>query len=464
MALLCDEKWDLFLCNCDECEQDHVHCGCSFCHGAIVSRATAFRHRARECQSLPSCFAADGLSSDELDEFEQEPCTSETNSSVNHVLHGLFNNHVRLSESDISEHCSENLGETQTLPGGPTDDIGFETVKEKIVNSILDALELQLQLKLSNIGFDHILEWGKNVFLMGHNEKFDHLWPTCWKEAEKLLHSVGYRDAKKYVICLDENHRCHYGIMSSENDLCPHCGKSGTIPFYYLGLGPRVNLWASDPLFCKKMLSHWFERDHWILQESQDGWGFETKTEIWDGTRFAELQWFWNPEEQWKLPAQCPCCKGVISVANIESFPDGNSGDKLVTCPFCRGSFAHKIELASGDPGNIAYILHWDGFQPFDAKNNHGSGALEVQIANMYKKDRQKQSEIFVVGFVPTYLLPERRPVALDPFLLRLLEEIEDGFINGVEVDNYQPRSQGLSSSRPSERGETVVGSGHVLP
>ena len=27
-----------------------------------------------------------------------------------------------------------------------------------------------------------------------------------------------------------------------------------------------------------------------------------------------------------------------------------------------------------------------------------------------------------------------------------------------------QPRSQGLSSSRPSERGETLVGSGHVLP
>ena len=91
MALLCDEKWDIFLCNCDKCEQDHVHCGCSFCHGAIVSRATAFRHRARECQSLPSCSAADGLSGDELDEFELEPCTSETNSSVNHVLHGLFN-------------------------------------------------------------------------------------------------------------------------------------------------------------------------------------------------------------------------------------------------------------------------------------------------------------------------------------------------------------------------------------
>lgn len=29
-------------------------------------------------------------------------------------------------------------------------------VKEKIFNAILDALELQLELKLPNIGFDHI--------------------------------------------------------------------------------------------------------------------------------------------------------------------------------------------------------------------------------------------------------------------------------------------------------------------
>ena len=73
----------------------------------------AFRQRARDCQSLPSCFAADGSSGDELDEFELEPCTSETNSSVNHSMDCSINgDHVRLSESDISEHCSENLGET----------------------------------------------------------------------------------------------------------------------------------------------------------------------------------------------------------------------------------------------------------------------------------------------------------------------------------------------------------------
>ena len=46
---------------------------------------------ANKITSIVAVVSADGLSGDELDEFELEPCTSETNSSVNHVLHGLFN-------------------------------------------------------------------------------------------------------------------------------------------------------------------------------------------------------------------------------------------------------------------------------------------------------------------------------------------------------------------------------------
>lgn len=98
-----------------------------------------------------------------------------------------------------------------------------------------------------------------------------------WKDAQVLLHSVGYRDAKKYIICLDESHRCHIGSMESEDDLCLHCNKKGTIPYYYLGLRPKINLWPSEPIFCKKMLSHWFEKDHWLGQENQDGCGLKAK-------------------------------------------------------------------------------------------------------------------------------------------------------------------------------------------
>ena len=105
-------------------------------------------------------------------------------------------------------------------------------------------------------------------------------------------------------------------------------------------------------------------------------------------------------------------------------------------CPSCHKHFEHKPANAYGDPRNIAYILHWDGFQPFSGKENHGCGALEVQIATMCKEDRCKAEKVFVVGFVPCYLLPNKRPVALDSFLAPFIEEIERGFIEGVEV-NY---------------------------
>ena len=45
--------------------------------------------------------------------------------------------------------------------------------------------------------------------------------------------------------------------------------------------------------------------------------------EIWDGDRFSELSWFWNPDAEWILPAKCPenYCNGVVSSDNIEAAP-----------------------------------------------------------------------------------------------------------------------------------------------
>lgn len=432
MAFCVDTTWEICICICEDSQSEHVHCACNDCNGMPVSRATAFRHRKRE-HSSSRVTGNLGLHEEEIEGLEE--------SSSSEVLQAVDQDQEMFDYSDTfvdsldSGTPEENESNELHVHAGDVDPT--RTITEQIIDVILDALQLQLELKLSNIGFDHILDWGKKLFMMGFSEQYQHLWPKCWKDAEVLLHSVGYRDAKKYIICLDESHRCHFGLMSSEDDLCPHCNKKGTIPYYYLGLGPKINLWASDPMFCKKMLSHWFEKDHWLGQENQDGWGFTCKSEIWDGRRFSELQWFWNPEEEWQLPAKCDNCGGVVSVQDINSSPDGNDGQKLVTCLSCAVTFPHVIQKATGDPRNLAYILHWDGFQPFDGKYNHGSGAIEVQIANMSKEDRQKQSEIFVVGFVPAYLLPERRLISLDPFLSPLLDEIEDGFINGIAVDNF---------------------------
>ena len=29
------------------------------------------------------------------------------------------------------------------------------------------------------------------------------------------------------------------------------------------------------------------------------------KCEIWDGKRFADLSWFWDPDQKWLLPTRC---------------------------------------------------------------------------------------------------------------------------------------------------------------
>ena len=59
-------------------------------------------------------------------------------------------------------------------------------------------------------------------------------------------------------------------------------------------------------------------------------------------------------------------------------------------------------------------------------------GAIEVTIANMYKTERSKVEEVYVVGFVPSYLLPKKRPCSLDPFLDPLITDIENIFIHGI--------------------------------
>lgn len=59
------------------------------------------------------------------------------------------------------------------------------------------------------------------------------------------------------------------------------------------------------------------------------------------------------------------------------------------------------------------------------------TGALEVQVANMAKKDRCSTEEVYVVGFVPSHQLPRKRPCAIDPFLYTLVVDLTDLFLDG---------------------------------
>lgn len=49
----------------------------------------------------------------------------------------------------------------------------------------------------------------------------------------------------------------------------------------------------------------------------------------------------------------------------------------------------------------------------------------------MPKRDRLCTEEIYTVGFVPSYDLPDGRPNSIDPFLEPLVRDLEEGFIEG---------------------------------
>lgn len=62
------------------------------------------------------------------------------------------------------------------------------------------------------------------------------------------------------------------------------------------------------------------------------------------------------------------------------------------------------------------------------------AGAFEVGITTMSKDERLKVQEVYVFGFVPSYLLPKKRPISLDPFMEPFIRDIEEGFIKGMSA------------------------------
>ena len=52
----------------------------------------------------------------------------------------------------------------------------------------------------------------------------------------------------------------------------------------------------------------------------------------------------------------------------------------------------------------------------------------------MSKEDRSKHGKVYMCAdlYLVTYLLPNKMPCSLDPFLYPLITEIEDTFIDGI--------------------------------
>ena len=443
------DRHNIFSCCCSEKSYRHVHCPCERCAGIATSRKVEIEHWKRSQLLSASC-------KKNVHENDMETDSTST---------------VTDNTSEIFDCSAEDQrsGDFETLE--PTDDtdnnqfsedseISSNRVERTIVKAVFKALQIIEDTKGSHHSFEDILNFGKELFCEGLGEEcdmdiVDAVWPSSWEEAQIILRRAGYENPKEYYVCFCRKkakgkksggkkhlYNGKWDIMDGKKQTCKHCGRKGKIKYYYLGLETKVKLWCDDLEMCQKMMAHWREKEHWLDKDhGQNSINNERDflyNEIWDGDRFSELSWFWNPDAEWILPAKCPenYCNGVVSPANIEAAPlTEGTGEKILECPKCYNTFSYKVKYAKGDPRNLAYIGHWDGWSPYKS-GNHKCGAIEVSVATMSKQERCKVDEVYVVGFVPSNLVPTDNPNALDPFLWPLVGELKDGFIDGYEVEH----------------------------
>ena len=239
------------------------------------------------------------------------------------------------TRSDSSDSCS-------CAADRVTQDETTNPLKKIVVKAVLDAMAIMEDSGVSVKTFEDILEYGKSMLLTSVGDDIDVeilsvLWPKNWNAVQTLLKEEGFDDVKEYYICIcrenktftrnGETHTKYeysrkWSIMESKDELCSHCGKEGYIKYYYLGLNAKVKNWFRSEIMCKKLLSHWDEREHWLGRTTS----WPVKKEMWDGKRWLDLQWFWDPDHRWTLPTRCVYCKAIISAQTLSHCSKDENG------------------------------------------------------------------------------------------------------------------------------------------
>jgi len=454
-------------CCCPEKSYNHVHCPCNRCNGKATPRTTELRHWQTQQKILREINSNNNREPDDvqiyLNETEDIEGTGTDQPSDNSEDEMDIDSDAIL-ENDNGSVNSDNEGESDDSSNADSDSENFN-LKKVVTEAILEAMQLIQSTRGSIKNFEEILLYGKKLYCEGLGDKYDPdivnaAWPNSWGEVQMLLKDYGYREPKEYFICYcrkkakrrgnTEKHVYNgkWDVMESSKDKCRHCGRKGKVRYFYLGLKEKIQKWFQNEETKKKLLAHWEEKEHWLKRET----AWENKNEIWDGDRFRELAWFWDPDASWLLPAVCPdpTCVGVVTAETIESTVNipGFLELKRLECPLCYNMFTHEVQYVNGDPRNLAYIGHWDGWSPYK-HGNHSCGAIEITVANMGKNERMKMEEIYVIGFVPFHALPKGNPHLLDPFLKPFVDEIKDGFIQGIEINPSCDSGSNNHSSSP---------------
>ena len=378
------ERGDVTSCNCFALSYCHTHCPCEDCNGRAVSRATEYRHwkKASEAflsveQDIEQCDMACGDGNgDNEEQHNNELDIDKTSTGVVECESETSTKHSLSPVSGV--HQSSNTDCDNLQIGCEHNTCARVDVKQEVIKAVLNAMSLNEEVNGSQRNFMSILDYGKNLYCNGANDSsLKEYWPTSWQSSMQLLKDNGYKDPKEFFICLSDDHPCSYDIMDCSTKQCRYCDASQStyIKYSYLPLKDKIERWCSNPDFCRRMAAHWVEMEHWLESMATDE--DRLKKEVWDGARFKELSWFWDPSCEWVLPARCPSCKLYVGAEVLkDACSHDNATHVTIECPECNFEFIHHIITTFGDPRNIALIGHWDGWQPFSSSTKHSSGMV----------------------------------------------------------------------------------------
>lgn len=376
-------------CTCTEVHYVHAHCPCWKCKGKAVSRSTEYRHRQLQAETsaahAPTFVATDEQEDGDIDMDHDQDDNSASPISCMETSVPLSTASAHQPQAVGEVTHDDNINSAPPLAESLLQGVFGQDVDKDIVVSVLKAFELLEDMNGSQKNFLDVLKFGRDLYCKD-DQSLLRRWPTTWLGCMNILKEAGYKEPTTYYVCLDESHPNLWDSMNSPNDVCKYCRKPGTIQYHYLCLKDKVKRWCSSKEFCSKMTDHWNNKEKWLHStstsiEDDD----KIYKELWDGERFTELKWFWDPQEEWMLPTYCPICNNVVSsdmincAQRMESAAVGAvvSPSLSIECPHCFSLFKHTPRYARGDPRNIALIGHWDGFQPFTTSPKHSCGKYD---------------------------------------------------------------------------------------
>ena len=255
--------------------QVHVHCPCEKCEDRAVYPMVAWRHmRKRIRYSDANVDDPDGVeldiaatsiqlsSNEEItspsktsvsnDCFHVSPSYTEFDDSSSPLLLAAARDDDETDESVVLDTVSSHSGdvvnsESFSDEGSESDPATISDRAEEQGNGMIDffreavlrLVEIKGTVGFSIKTFEDLLKWGANLHCE-NNEEAQSLWPSSWEDVQTLLGDIGFQMPKLYYICLDASHPSLYALLESRTDVCPRCGKQGTIPYYYLSVQDKV--------------------------------------------------------------------------------------------------------------------------------------------------------------------------------------------------------------------------------